>query len=164
MSDEDWGNGFAKSLAVFLNGDEFRLPIGMDGGRGYSFYLIFNAHWEAVNFTLPAEIGGRAGIAGARHQDGAARRRHSGPGCARAASSYRITFARSDEPCCVNRDPLSTYRIQLNSQFGFERRQELIPYLEELGIDYLYCSPSFRRLREALMATMSSIIRRSTAN
>jgi (1->4)-alpha-D-glucan 1-alpha-D-glucosylmutase len=41
----------------------------------------------------------------------------------------------------VNRDPLSTYRIQLNSQFGFDDAAGIIPYLEELGIDYLYCSP-----------------------
>ena len=41
----------------------------------------------------------------------------------------------------MNRDPLSTYRIQLNSQFGFDDAAEIVPYLEELGIDYLYCSP-----------------------
>jgi (1->4)-alpha-D-glucan 1-alpha-D-glucosylmutase len=41
----------------------------------------------------------------------------------------------------VNRDPLSTYRIQLNSQFGFDDAAKIVPYLEELGIDYLYCSP-----------------------
>jgi len=41
----------------------------------------------------------------------------------------------------VNRDPLSTYRIQLNSHFGFDDAANIIPYLEELGIDYLYCSP-----------------------
>ena len=39
---------------------------------------------------------------------------------------------------------LSTYRIQLNSQFGFDAAAELVPYLEELGIDYLYCSPYFQ--------------------
>jgi (1->4)-alpha-D-glucan 1-alpha-D-glucosylmutase len=41
----------------------------------------------------------------------------------------------------VNRYPLSTYRIQLNRQFGFDDAAKIIPYLEELGIDYLYCSP-----------------------
>jgi len=44
----------------------------------------------------------------------------------------------------VLREPLSTYRIQLNSQFGFDAAAELVPYLEELGIDYLYCSPYFQ--------------------
>jgi (1->4)-alpha-D-glucan 1-alpha-D-glucosylmutase len=41
----------------------------------------------------------------------------------------------------VNRYPLSTYRIQLNSQFGFDDAAKIVPYLEELGIDYLYSSP-----------------------
>lgn len=42
------------------------------------------------------------------------------------------------------REPLSTYRIQLNSQFGFDDAAKIIPYLEELGIDCLYCSPYFQ--------------------
>ncbi len=60
MSDEDWGNGFAKSLAVFLNGEV--IPTPDQYGRrivNQSFYLIFNAHWEAVKFTLPAEEWGK---------------------------------------------------------------------------------------------------------
>jgi isoamylase len=61
MSDEDWGAGFAKSLGVFLNGDE--IP-GVDAaGRrilDQSFYLIFNAHWEPVEFVLPAERWGQS--------------------------------------------------------------------------------------------------------
>ena len=61
MSDEDWGAGFAKSLGVFLNGDE--IP-GVDAaGRrvlDQSFYLIFNAHWEPVEFVLPPEIWGQS--------------------------------------------------------------------------------------------------------
>jgi (1->4)-alpha-D-glucan 1-alpha-D-glucosylmutase len=44
----------------------------------------------------------------------------------------------------VLHEPLSTYRVQLNSQFGFDDAAEIIPYLEELGIDHLYCSPSFQ--------------------
>ena len=54
MSEEDWANGFAKSLALFLNGD----GIAHAGARGErvrddSFYLICNAHWEPIEFTLP---------------------------------------------------------------------------------------------------------------
>ena len=41
-------------------------------------------------------------------------------------------------------EPLSTYRIQLNSHFGFDDTAEIIPYLAELGIDSLYCSPYFQ--------------------
>src|SRR5260370_20513321 len=54
MSDEDWGAGFAKSLGVFLNGDE--IPSVDAAGRrvvDQSFYLIFNAHCEPVDFVLP---------------------------------------------------------------------------------------------------------------
>jgi len=56
MSEEDWANGFAKSLALFLNGE----AIAHAGPRGErvrddSFYLICNAHWEPIDFTLPAE-------------------------------------------------------------------------------------------------------------
>ncbi len=60
MSDEDWGNGFAKSLAVFLNGEV--IPTPDQFGRRIvddSFFLIFNAHWEAVTFTLPAAKWGK---------------------------------------------------------------------------------------------------------
>ena len=61
MSDEDWGAGFAKSLGVFLKGDE--IPEADPAGRrvfDQSFYLIFNAHWEPVEFVLPPEIWGQS--------------------------------------------------------------------------------------------------------
>ena len=60
MSDQDWGAGFAKSLGVFLNGDE--IPSVDAAGRRVldaSFYLIFNAHWEPVEFALPPEKWGQ---------------------------------------------------------------------------------------------------------
>jgi (1->4)-alpha-D-glucan 1-alpha-D-glucosylmutase len=44
----------------------------------------------------------------------------------------------------VLREHLSTYRVQLNSEFGFDDAAKVIPYLEELGIDSLYCSPYFQ--------------------
>ena len=54
MSEGDWETGFAKSLGVFLNGEGITAP----GPRGEritddTFYLLFNAHYEAVNFRLP---------------------------------------------------------------------------------------------------------------
>jgi isoamylase len=60
MSDEDWGVGFAKSLGVFVSGDE--IPSLDEAGRRIvddSFYMIFNAHWEPVEFTLPPERWGQ---------------------------------------------------------------------------------------------------------
>ncbi|MEO8218285.1 MAG: glycogen debranching protein GlgX [Acidobacteriota bacterium] len=55
MTEENWGESFAKSLGVFLNG---RAIPSLDS-RGErivddNFYLIFNAHYEAMDFRLPA--------------------------------------------------------------------------------------------------------------
>ncbi|MDQ3944729.1 MAG: glycogen debranching protein GlgX [Actinomycetota bacterium] len=54
MSDEDWNSGFAKSLAVFLNGDAIPDP-DTRGDRiiDDSFLLCFNAHHEPLRFTVP---------------------------------------------------------------------------------------------------------------
>ncbi len=54
MTDDDWEAGFGKSVAMFLNG---RGITGMDA-RGErivddSFLLVFNAHYEEIDFTLP---------------------------------------------------------------------------------------------------------------
>ncbi|SPM32448.1 Pullulanase/glycogen debranching enzyme [Mycobacterium rhizamassiliense] len=61
MSDEDWGAGFSKSVAVFLNGH----GIPDRDARGQrvlddSFVLCFNAHYEAIEFTLPPKEFGAA--------------------------------------------------------------------------------------------------------
>jgi (1->4)-alpha-D-glucan 1-alpha-D-glucosylmutase len=37
--------------------------------------------------------------------------------------------------------PSSTYRVQLTPDFGFDQAAEIVPYLAELGISHLYCSP-----------------------
>jgi glycogen operon protein len=54
MSDQDWQAGFAKSLGVFLNGDATR-TTDEHGRRTVddSFYVMFNAHSDAVEFVLP---------------------------------------------------------------------------------------------------------------
>jgi glycogen operon protein len=54
MSEEHWTNDFAKSMAVFLNGRGIHTP----GPKGEqiiddNFYLIFNAHHEALEYKLP---------------------------------------------------------------------------------------------------------------
>jgi glycogen operon protein len=56
MSDNDWQAGFAKSLAVFLNGRA--IPTPNERGERIvdeSFYVMFNAHHEPLDFTLPEE-------------------------------------------------------------------------------------------------------------
>ena len=55
MTDDDWGSGFGKSVAVYLNG----LGIPDLDARGQrvtddSFFLCFNAHHEPIEFTLPS--------------------------------------------------------------------------------------------------------------
>jgi isoamylase len=60
MSSADWASAFAKSLAVFLNGQGIQSP----GPRGEriiddSFYLLFNASHEPCTFRLPTQEFGR---------------------------------------------------------------------------------------------------------
>jgi len=54
MTDDHWNNGFARTLGLFLNGkaipapDAHGEPIVDD-----SYCILFNAHHEALKFTLP---------------------------------------------------------------------------------------------------------------
>ena len=65
MSEQDWQAGFAKSLGVFLNGDAIATPD--ERGRRTvddSFYVMFNAHSETVEFVLPeSKWGGQWSVA-----------------------------------------------------------------------------------------------------
>ena len=40
--------------------------------------------------------------------------------------------------------PRATYRLQLNAGFTFKDATALVPYLSELGISHVYCSPYFK--------------------
>jgi glycogen operon protein len=54
MTDESWQSGFARTVGVFLNGKA--IPTPDDHGEPIlddSFYILFNAHFEAMNFRLP---------------------------------------------------------------------------------------------------------------
>ncbi|KIO47907.1 glycogen debranching protein GlgX [Nitrosospira sp. NpAV] len=60
-SEEPWGGWLAKSLGIFINGETIPNP----NARGEpvtdnSFYLIFNAHYEGLDFILPATRWGRS--------------------------------------------------------------------------------------------------------
>jgi isoamylase len=55
MTEDDWDAAYAKSIAMYLNGHGIRST----DERGEEvvddcFYLAFNAHHEAIEFTLPA--------------------------------------------------------------------------------------------------------------
>jgi glycogen operon protein len=54
MTDQDWENGFVKSLGVFLSGTQL-LCSGPRGEREEddNFYVIFHAHDDAITWTLP---------------------------------------------------------------------------------------------------------------
>jgi isoamylase len=60
MTEEDWNVTFAKSLGVFLSGDGIHyVDARGQRVRDDSFYVIFNAHHEAMTFTLPGERWGK---------------------------------------------------------------------------------------------------------
>ncbi|HEV7349568.1 glycogen debranching protein GlgX [Telluribacter sp.] len=63
MNEENWSHDFAKSLGVFLNGRGLR-SVGSKGEQilDDSFYVIFNAHYESLEFKLPTEKYGKEWI------------------------------------------------------------------------------------------------------
>ena len=87
MTDEDWGAGFAKSVAVFLNGH----GIPDHDARGArvlddSFLLCFNAHYEPIEFTLPpVEFGEKLAHRGVHRRQG----RATAGGIGRRRQSHR---------------------------------------------------------------------------
>ena len=54
MTEENWRQDFAKCLAVYLDGHGIH-SLDYDGSRilDDSFYVIFNAHNEPVEYKLP---------------------------------------------------------------------------------------------------------------
>ncbi len=54
MSEEDWNQGFTKSIGIFLNGKAIAAP-NLNGDRVLDdiFFIIFNAHYESISFELP---------------------------------------------------------------------------------------------------------------
>jgi glycogen operon protein len=58
MTDEDWDASHARSLGAFLNGRAIQTPDAR--GRSItddSFLLLFNAHIQGVDWTIPPEYG-----------------------------------------------------------------------------------------------------------
>jgi glycogen operon protein len=57
MSDDAWRRGYAKSLAIYLNGKG--IPTTDERGARViddSFLVLFNAHSEPVHFTMPDDL------------------------------------------------------------------------------------------------------------
>ncbi|WP_420154719.1 glycogen debranching protein GlgX [Siphonobacter sp.] len=63
MSDEDWQNGFAKSLGIFMSGHALR-SVSATGKRivDDTFYVLFNAHYESIDYKIPPEKWGTTWI------------------------------------------------------------------------------------------------------
>jgi len=60
MSEDHWNEDFAKSLGIFLYGKGLH-SVGSKGEQitDDSFYIIFNAHYESLEFTLPSQKYGK---------------------------------------------------------------------------------------------------------
>lgn len=60
MQEEHWNQYYAKSIGIFLNGKGLRC-VNEKGEKTIddSFYVIFNAHTEPLDFILPAEKYGK---------------------------------------------------------------------------------------------------------
>src|SRR5690606_6904575 len=56
VTDEHWAEYHAKSIGIYLNGKGLKL-IGSKGEKivDGTFYLVFDAHHDALEFTLPPE-------------------------------------------------------------------------------------------------------------
>ncbi len=63
MDDTAWNEGFARSLAVYLNGEE--LPgrdVHQEQMRDDTFLILFNAFWEELEFAMPPEEWGQGWV------------------------------------------------------------------------------------------------------
>ena len=60
MEEHNWNEDFAKSLAIYLNGSDFR-STGPKGEKitDENFYLMFNAHDDYLDYRLPSERYGK---------------------------------------------------------------------------------------------------------
>lgn len=60
MVERDWQTSYARAVGVFLNGKAIPTP-NPKGERvtDDNFYVLFNAHWETLEFTLPRNLEGR---------------------------------------------------------------------------------------------------------
>ena len=60
MAEEHWGEGFAKAIGIFLNGEGIASPDPR-GERVIddSFYVLYNPHYESLPFNIPKEEWGK---------------------------------------------------------------------------------------------------------
>jgi glycogen operon protein len=97
MSEDDWHTGFAKSFALFLNGDALQ-DVDAEGRRleDDSFLLVFNAHHEALPFTLPPKQFGECwtAVVDTTMANGVGLRSGSGEESVEVAARSLVVFSR----------------------------------------------------------------------
>ena len=170
MDDESWANGYARSLAVFLNGAAIPEP----DTRGQrivddSFLVLFNGHDESLRVhpagrRLRQELARRHRHRGTGHRprarvhprvggDGTGAQCGRAPlppgaaghvpgGCRRTASVSGMPHRPlPHRPAAGRPVPSSTYRLQIQPAFTFDDAAEQADYLAALGVSHAYLSP-----------------------
>jgi glycogen operon protein len=100
MTEEDWRNGYAKTMEVFLNGDAIEEPNSR-GQRVYddSFLILFNAHYGDLQFHLPpAQFGTRWEHVVDTADMGPRRHRALKAGSQRSVKAHSLVVLRRAEP------------------------------------------------------------------
>jgi isoamylase len=97
MTWSDWSSGYAKALAVCVNGDAITEP-GPRGERitDVDFVLLLNAHSDAVTFAIPAGIGSPGGSWQVVVDTAAAQVVPDGPGTGQPTGMGPISAAEPD--------------------------------------------------------------------
>ncbi len=139
MSEDDWTTGFAKSLGVFLNGEG--IPGTDPQGRPImdeSFYLLFNAHHEPIDFRLPQRSWSRRWAKVLDTSDSLAEPAapyFEGGDVVPLEARTMVVLQRTKV------EPRATYRLQLGAGFTFDDAAGVADYLERLGVSHVYLSP-----------------------
>ncbi|HLK40563.1 MAG TPA: malto-oligosyltrehalose synthase, partial [Polyangiaceae bacterium] len=152
MTEEDWSNPGTSSLAMFAAGSG--LEPTDDQGRPQSdedLLLVLNASALDLDFVLPAMAERARAVPWELQLDTADERTgdevEPGDSTRVVAHSLKL-FARRPVVRAgldaVRGAPVSTYRLQLSPDFGFEAAAALLPYLDDLGVGCVYTSPYFR--------------------
>ena len=169
MEDGDWEGG--KAIGMYLNGNGIAGKDARGGTiTDDHFLLYFNADGPAT-VTLPAEeyaaawdvvidTGGNADADPTLEAGGDVRPRHAQPrrapralrargqpgplggGITRGPLGYGPHVTDAHPPARPERrTPHSTYRLQVSPDFTLYDAAQVLPYLHDLGVDWVYLSP-----------------------
>jgi hypothetical protein len=137
MAEEHWGEGYASSLGVFINGRSITTSDPervLDDG----FYLHLQRSSRSARLRASRLASGQSG--GSRNSI-----RNSGwSDDEKKMRGWQQHCASSPVPswcCAVSAEPLATYRLQLHPGFTLDDASAVVPYLAQLGISHVYLSP-----------------------